>query len=237
MVTWCTRRRDPALTGVVHLPWKARDLCPCGDSDRPYGDCCGRVPLSPYKQIAQFRPPGAATGYRHPRCYMRWTRNCSDTITGEHFISEDVLSILNPKSVRISGAAWIPKGQTQDLPLKALQANILCRRHNSALSPLDTMAGKLFRAVNEIYDDLSRQTLSRKSKWHLFSGEELELWLLKTILGFFHANVLRAWAKDRGSAEDHESDHRNSLQHRASCRAMRHVRAEERNHIGSAWSS
>jgi hypothetical protein len=26
--------------------------------------------------------------------------------------------------------------------------------------------------------------------WHLFSGEELELWLLKTILGFFHANVL-----------------------------------------------
>jgi hypothetical protein len=122
---------------------------------------------------------------------MNWTSNCSRTISGEHFISESVLSIVSPtRSVRVSGAAWIAPGQTQDLPLKALQANILCRRHNSALSPLDTMAGKLFRAVNEIYDDLSRQTLSRKSKWHLFSGEELELWLLKTILGFFHANVL-----------------------------------------------
>src|SRR5262249_242100 len=52
---------------------------------------------------------------------------------------------------------------------------------------------------------------------------------------FPRQRALPAWAEDRGSAEDYESDHRNSLQHRASCRAMRHVPAEERNHIGSAW--
>jgi hypothetical protein len=52
------------------------------------------------------------------------------------------------------------------------------------------MAGKLFRAVDGIYDNLGRRTLSRRAIWHLFSGEELELWLLKTVLGFFHANVL-----------------------------------------------
>jgi len=121
---------------------------------------------------------------------MGWTRDCSHTISGEHFISENVLSILNAKSVRTSGAAWISKGQTQDLPLTGLQANILCRRHNSALSPLDTMAGKLFRAIDGIYDNLGRRTLSRRPIWHLFSGEELELWLLKMILWFFHANVL-----------------------------------------------
>jgi len=57
---------------------------------------------------------------------MGWTRNCSHTISSEHFISENVLSILNPKSVRISGAAWIPTGQSLDLPLTGLQANILC---------------------------------------------------------------------------------------------------------------
>jgi hypothetical protein len=189
MGNWRSRHRDPAVTGIVRLPWSAKDPCPCG-AKRLYGNCCGKLSLfSPYKEIVEFRPPGAPTGYSHRRCYMGWTRNCSDTISGEHFISESVLSILNPKSVRISGAAWT-KGQTQNLPLKALQANILCTRHNSALSPLDTMAGKLFRAVNEIYGDLSRRTLSRKSMWHLFSGEELELWLLKTILGFFHANVL-----------------------------------------------
>jgi len=121
---------------------------------------------------------------------MGWTRNCSHTISSEHFISENVLSILNPKSVRISGAAWMPPRQSLDLPLTGLQANILCTRHNSALSPLDTMAGKLFRAVDGIYDNLGRGGLSRRSIWQLFSGEELELWLLKTVLGFFHANVL-----------------------------------------------
>ena len=53
------------------------------------------------------------------------------------------------------------------------------------------MAGKFFRAIADIYEDLSdRRTPSRRSIWHLFSGEELELWLLKTILGFFHAGVL-----------------------------------------------
>jgi len=192
MANWRTRRRDPALTGVVRLPWKPTDPCPCGDSDRPYSDCCGRVPKSPYKQIAQFRPPGAATGYRHPRCYMNWTSNCSHTISGEHFISESVLSIVSPrKLVRVSGTAFIPPGQTKDLPLEALQAKILCTRHNNALSRLDTMAGKFFRAIADIYEDLSdRRTPSRRSIWHLFSGEELELWLLKTILGFFHAGVL-----------------------------------------------
>ena len=52
------------------------------------------------------------------------------------------------------------------------------------------MAGRFFRALAQLYDDLGRRTLSRKPIWHLCSGEELELWLLKTILGFFHAGVL-----------------------------------------------
>jgi hypothetical protein len=121
---------------------------------------------------------------------MNWTRNCSRAISGEHFISKTVLSILNPTEVRIAGLAWIPKGETRDLPIEALRANVLCVRHNSAWSQLDAMAGRFFRALAELYDDLGRRTLSRKPIWHLFSGEELELWLLKTILGFFHAGVL-----------------------------------------------
>jgi hypothetical protein len=121
---------------------------------------------------------------------MNWTRDCSTTISGEHFISRTVLSILNPKTLRIGGVSWLPKGETKDLPLDSLRANVLCGRHNSAWSGLDTTAGEFFRAVSGIYDDLRRRTLSRKPIWHLLSGEELELWLLKTILGFFHAGVL-----------------------------------------------
>ncbi len=182
-------RRDPAITGIVHLPWQPAQACPCGSGNQ-YAACCRRSDSSPYKKIGLYKPPPAATGYSHPGCYMNWTRDCSPKISGEHFISETVLSILNPKMLRIGGAAWIPNGETRDLPLAALQANVLCTRHNSAWSPLYAMAGEFFRALTEIYDDLGRRTLSRKRGWHFFSGEELELWLLKTILGFFHSGAL-----------------------------------------------
>jgi hypothetical protein len=147
MVTWRTRRRDPASTGVVHLPWKARDLCPCGDSDRPYGDCCGRVPRSPYKQIAQFRPPGAATGYRHPRCYMRWTRNCSDTISGEHFISKDVAQGLRKRGR--SSRTPFSKGETPGKPSPGVPCTARGRKPRATRHGGSTRAGlvHLFRRV------------------------------------------------------------------------------------------
>jgi hypothetical protein len=56
------------------------------------------------------------------------------------------------------------------------------------MSPLDSMAGRFFGAVRSIYDDLGdSKTLSRKARWFLFSGEELELWLLKTAVGLYHS--------------------------------------------------
>jgi hypothetical protein len=54
------------------------------------------------------------------------------------------------------------------------------------MSPLDTAAGKFFRAIKSIDEDLSdAKTLSRKRRWWVFSGEELELWLLKTAFGAY----------------------------------------------------
>jgi hypothetical protein len=184
-----SRRSNPATTGTVHLPWRLADPCPCGSASQ-YIDCCRQLDGSPYKKIVDYKPAGEPTGYSHHACYMNWTNNCSAKISGEHFISETVLAILNPESLRIGGLAWIPVGETRDLPPQALRANVLCERHNSAWSQLDQMAGRFFRALREIYDDLTRRSLSRKPIWHLFSGEELELWLLKSILGLFHADVL-----------------------------------------------
>lgn len=101
-----------------------------------------------------------------------------------------MLKLINPKALRISGTSWIPQGETRDLSLNALQAKVLCDRHNSAFSPLDEMAGRFFGTLAAYYDDLSRRSLSSKEKWSFFSGEELELWFLKTILGFVHSGVL-----------------------------------------------
>jgi hypothetical protein len=65
---------------------------------------------------------------------------------------------------------------------------------------LDAMAGTFFAALKLIHDDIfDRKTLSRRCKWFLFSGEELELWLLKTAIGLFHSGNV---AKDKTKLSD-----------------------------------
>jgi hypothetical protein len=98
-------RRDPAVTRKVHLPWPPTQTGPCGSGDQ-YGVCCRRPDGSPYKKIGLYKPPPSPSGHSHPGCYINWTRDCSPKISGEHFISETVLSILNPRMLRIGGAAW-----------------------------------------------------------------------------------------------------------------------------------
>jgi SEC-C motif len=156
------RRRDRA--GICCSPWKESDLCPCG-SNKPFGLCCLGIDGSPRKTIVNYNPPGCRTGHSHPDCYLNWTRNCSEKLSREHFISGAVLKLINPTALRISGTSWIPQGETRDLSLNALQAKVLCDRHNSAFSPLDEMAGRFFGTLAAYYDDLSRRSLSSKGNW------------------------------------------------------------------------
>lgn len=55
---------------------------------------------------------------------------------------------------------------------------MLCARHNSALSPLDGIAVGLFRAFDE-----KGAAGSGKQLLYLFSGHDLERWLLKILCG------------------------------------------------------
>jgi hypothetical protein len=40
-----------------------------------------------------------------------------------------------------------------------------------------------------VCDDLNHRSLSKKTSWHLVSGEALELWCLKTLCGLFFSKV------------------------------------------------
>jgi hypothetical protein len=55
-------------------------------------------------------------------------------------------------------------------------ARVLCKRHNNALSPLDTTIGNF-------YDVLAGAHEGREVGAHLFEGEDFERWALKTLLG------------------------------------------------------
>jgi hypothetical protein len=181
------KKRDPAVTGIITHPWLPSEPCPCG-SRKLFARCCQQPDGGLYKSVTWPIPPTPVTGHAKAGCYMNWTRNCCHTMSREHFVSESVLKLIGEKYVTVGGAPWLPHGMTKSLPINALAANILCERHNGAMSPLDTAAVNFFAAIKSIYGDLGDyKTLSRKRRWWMFSGEELELWLLKTAFGAYYS--------------------------------------------------
>jgi hypothetical protein len=91
--------------------------------------------------------------------------------------------------IEFCGLPFKNPGEVVTYGINSLVSNILCVRHNTALSPLDEAAGRIFRVIQEICLDLKKNSLSRKRKWFLVSGEAFELWGLKTLFGLFHAKV------------------------------------------------
>lgn len=90
-------------------------------------------------------------------------------------------------TVAVSGVPWLPDGEEKEIGINRLTARILCCRHNSALSPLDSAAGAFFERAQEIEVDLQRRFLSRKHSFVIMSGEALELWMLKLACGLFYS--------------------------------------------------
>jgi SEC-C motif len=177
-----SKERDP-----IRIAWLRAEPCPCG-SGAQFGDCCLLADARIRGTVNLPMPPGPMTGEVHDGCYMNWTGNCSSSLSREHIVSQSVLSLFDDRYIAVNGTPWMLEGETKQLPIKALAANILCERHNAGMSSLDLFAGKIFPAVKWIYDDLANmKSLSRKRRWWLFSGDELELWLLKTAFGAYYS--------------------------------------------------
>jgi hypothetical protein len=87
---------------------------------------------------------------------------------------------IDKTHVRFSGAPW-QRGQERVLPISSMGANILCTRHNTALSPLDKTAGNFFRVLREF--DMAMQSDGVSSLFALFDGHLLERWFLKVLWG------------------------------------------------------
>jgi hypothetical protein len=114
--------------------------------------------------------------------------DCSADLSAEHYISKSVLQAIGT-TVAVSGVPWpsLPGGEEKEIGINRLTARILCGRHNSALSPLDSAAGAFFEKLQAIEVDLQRRSLSRKHSFVLMSGEALELWMLKLACGLFYS--------------------------------------------------
>lgn len=146
--------------------------CRC-TSGQPAGQCC-LVGNYWHKRPAVLQLKIPASGHRHPNCYLESLGTCSEKISGEHLVSKAVLKILRKSGLVVSGLPWA-EGEIK-IGLETLTANCLCTKHNSDLSGLDSEAARFFEAIRAC--DLNTGPALN----YIFSGHDIERWLLKTIV-------------------------------------------------------
>src|SRR5690606_8730911 len=67
-------------------------------------------------------------------------------------------------------------------PNNAAPSRILCARHNTALSGLDTCALRFFECLMNLPNHL-REPRGKRDQLYMFSGPDLERWAIKAIIG------------------------------------------------------
>jgi hypothetical protein len=108
--------------------------------------------------------------------------SCSAKLSREHILSQSIQKQLGGGSeVDVFGFPFQHQ-HPQTFSISSLASKVLCSNHNAALSPLDTEAGRLFEKSLAIVQDFNLA-----DKMCLFAGEDIELWLLKTMLGMIQA--------------------------------------------------
>jgi hypothetical protein len=164
--------------------------CICGAARR-FQDCCykdGAIAVRAAPSLTKPSPP--STNYANPRCYAHPLNDCDTKLSKEHYLTRGVLRLLAKggptNTVRATGLG-IPSEEFP--PDQVAQSKILCRRHNSALSALDVVGERLFRAINEGLKDPPGVA------YHSTPGVDIERWLLKVACG------VRAAAKEDLPAE------------------------------------
>ena len=131
-----------------------------------------------------INPPGAKTGHKHARCFALGDANCSPKISREHFISATLLrQIQLNDTAKIAGLRWQQPEAFNVLPLKGLASNILCERHNTALSPLDAAIGGFSQTIGDFDRALHPAATDPSFERRDFCGEDLERWMLKCLIG------------------------------------------------------
>lgn len=171
------------VDGQVRFALRPDVPCPCG-SGMPAANCC-LTNRGFRKQPASSIPPGPITGNSIERCYAKGLGDCGTRISREHYVSESLLERLNAEeALTVKGLSWTGN-ESKKISPRALASKVLCDRHNSALAPLDAIALQIFQAFDE------RGAIgSGKKVLHLFSGYDLERWLLKILCGLATSNAL-----------------------------------------------
>ena len=98
-------------------------------------------------------------------------------------MSRGLLTQLNDKSAMIAGLAWQVSETFNCIGINSFASKVLCVRHNAALSFLDGSVIRLSQTLEDFDNALAAETAASNTELRLFSGEDIERWILKAIIG------------------------------------------------------
>lgn len=112
-------------------------------------------------------------GSPNEKCYAKCLGNCDGPMSLEHFISRNILEQM--EKISPQGIPWL-KDLDHALSPKSLSVKSLCKKHNSALDPLDKVAGNVFSQILRFSENHEERVR--------LPGKYFELWMLKCLLGY-----------------------------------------------------
>ena len=121
------------------------------------------------------------------KCWAAALGECGGGKSAEHLVSK---CLFDGDRVSVVGFPWC-REQAIEIQLSDAVANILCRNHNSALSPIDAVGGRLFSTLAEVKRLQDVRLGLGKRTWNVitypFAGTEVERWVLKSTISLFYA--------------------------------------------------
>ncbi len=115
-------------------------------------------------------------------CWASGLGDCSTKQSKEHYYSK---AILGGSPVTVKGLPWCISAKT--IPAEGFARNILCAKHNSALSQLDTAGSDAMETLSRFTQVASVRQVQRRTQNQIVRGNVdgylLERWLLKFLIG------------------------------------------------------
>ena len=133
----------------------------------------------------------ASAGGGHPRpsasapraaCWAVGLSQCDEKLSREHLVSRGLWT----QSVDVQGLSWC-KESPKRVGIASLTQKVLCRRHNSLLSEVDSAGKVAFETIGECATMAYKRNSQRPHReWKLrrfrLDGALLERWFLKTTI-------------------------------------------------------
>lgn len=116
------------------------------------------------------------------KCWAHGVGGCEGKISAEHIISK---SLFKEKNIAVKGFSWCQENYVT-VGLSSLTRNILCEKHNSLLSIVDSGGVEVARALEWIIKICAERQTKGWGEGNVlhstFSGRIFERWLLKTAI-------------------------------------------------------